>query len=140
MDSEQQLIWAAGFIDGEGCLYIKEHKNSRFTPCITVAQVRRGPLEILEQLFGGTIRVRSKQRANWRTVYAWELGGKLAVEAALTKLRPYLILKQPECDVLLELTSTMRQTPGQNKPLTPDEVAHRQTLSARLKALKKATD
>lgn len=60
--------WAAGFLEGEGC----------FTPCkgrprINAAQVQREPLDRLQRLFGGTIRLVRRDNPKWNDCHIWNL-------------------------------------------------------------------
>lgn len=138
-----QIIWAAGFIDGEGSIILhraRSHRHAhgvRHQPTIVVGQTVREPLEILVRLFGGTIHVRAKQQPNRRTVYAWSIRGGKAVRAALTDLLPYLIVKKAEAELILTFCDAMRPQGGQG-PLSIDEIAARGVIADQLTALKQA--
>lgn len=69
----QDLYWAAGFLEGEGCFTL-----SRAACQVTAAQVQREPLERLERLFGGSIgryHSPSNQESNHRPYHVWRLYG-----------------------------------------------------------------
>ncbi len=56
--TELDWAWAAGFIDGEGCLYW----NKGTSPALSVAQVVKAPLLVLRQIFGAGAIYTKRQR------------------------------------------------------------------------------
>ena len=85
------LCWAAGFIDGEGCITInrKRNRNNKYGYdhglVLKVAQKVPSPLEKLKLLFGGTLTYDKK-----KAIHVWYLHGKMCQEA-LTLMAPYLV-------------------------------------------------
>lgn len=99
------LAYAAGFIDGEGCITIlAQHKqrmrNRSYSLRIQITQVDPAPLIRLQALFGGKLRARSRPKAQ-RTQYDLVLNDKQAVKV-LQLIRPYLIVKAEQADIALE--------------------------------------
>lgn len=134
------LAYAAGFIDGEGCVYVRVQKRASgrpaHVPCITVCNTVLAPLEFLRTLFGGKIFYQRRKKACWRNVWVWTLPGS-KVGPALRLLRPYLRIKGAQADVLLELVE--RLNPNRGGPaLSDDEVAARQEITERLVAMRAA--
>jgi hypothetical protein len=71
-----ELAWAAGFYDGEGCIYCHHYGNKeKFVPRFSVSQNRKEPLFRFQKAVGGCGRVVIKKRANrkTKTVYAFEI-------------------------------------------------------------------
>jgi len=138
-----EIIWAAGFIDGEGSILLHRAKSRRHghgvrhQPTIVVGQTTREPLEILARLFGGSIYLRAQQRPRCRPVYAWGIRGGKAVRTALTALLPYLIVKKAEAELILSFCAAMRPQGGQ-APLSPAEIDARGQIADQLTALKRA--
>ncbi len=95
MNIDQQHIWAAGFLDGEGCFSIaktfdKKYDKHRYIIRVAVSQKHEAPLKVLEKLFGGTTHFSPKQN-----FYQWAVQTKLAYRMCGAVL-PYLVLKQQQ--------------------------------------------
>ena len=121
MDTIEQIIWAAGFIDADGTVTIKRCRRGKegkwnFLPYIACGQVESNQswkvLKLLKKLFGGNIcRWESKQRykieKGWTTTYpvnptiSWQVTSKAAVECT-EKIKPYLVLKRGNAELLAE--------------------------------------
>ena len=99
--SNPDLIWAAGFIDGEGCFTIAKmtHYNSHRIR-LTVGQSNPGPLQFLKGFFGGSLYGKNRH-------YTWEVTDA-AAERVIRALRPYLKVKSDEADILLRFRSRPR--------------------------------
>jgi hypothetical protein len=72
--SPAERAYAAGFIDGEGCISIGVQKNS-WVAKLTVVQVDPRPLHLLAQFWGGAV---SKKKPGPRRAlaYEWRIVGK----------------------------------------------------------------
>lgn len=80
--SAADIAWAAGFWEGEGSIGAR-HANA--------SQVERWPLERLQQLFGGNIRMREADRPNRRPCHQWFICGEQArafIAAIYLRLSP----------------------------------------------------
>jgi len=98
--------WAAGFIDGEGYLAIIQRKPGLYQGRVEVAQTRREPLERLQVLFGGRI-VKLRPREGRRPTWRWDMSAGSEIAACLRRIRPFLIVKGDEADILLEFAETV---------------------------------
>lgn len=90
----QDIVWAAGFLEGEGSF----HSVKRDYPgCVQVSavQVNRQPLERLLAMFGGTIRTVKRRRAQWNQASVWVATGSRGRGIALT-LYPLMSDKRKE--------------------------------------------
>lgn len=95
-DAHPWPIWAAGFIDGEGCIRIS-HKVR-----VSVLQVDPRPLIQLQVLFGGSIRInRHSTGPKRRRIYVWEIGSRQA-RTMLEQILPFLIVKKDQAELALE--------------------------------------
>lgn len=116
MDERQaQLIWIAGFMDGEGCFSIQRTKHAYdqyayHQAIVTVSQIVRKPLDEIASVFGGNVRGRT-HKATGRVYFHWTAYGARARAVCLT-LRPYLRVKQRHADLLLDLL-TLHNKQGQ---------------------------
>lgn len=106
---EHTLIYAAGFFDGEGCIYIgRRAKSGReyFTLTISVSNTDKASVEIFRKLFGGYLSELKSDRGGKRksVLYMWQVdSGKAAV--ALDELLPFLRLKKKEAKLAVRFQS-----------------------------------
>jgi hypothetical protein len=103
-DREQQLAWAAGFLDGEGHFGVNYvHRNTRKTPYPTpIIQAvqsndRMTPLFRLKDLFDGDVSRSPSRPRDW----TWRLAGGKRLREALPQLLPFLCVKAMEAGALL---------------------------------------
>ena len=104
--TNDQWAYAAGFIDGEGCLRVKWKSARRHSAGITVAQIDRRPLDLMVEWFGGGIRIE-------QTVYGpkprWTLSRKEHLIPALQGMMPYFVVKREQAVVMLEFLEAERE-------------------------------
>lgn len=131
MNEVEYTIWAAGFIDGEGCFFLTPSRSANcHTPGLAISQTRPEPLDVLAEVLGGTVRLRKAPTAAGSPVYTLTYTGAKSVAAAIDKLLPYLILKKREA----ELVRAYCDTVGYNRNGVPRLVhARRHALARRLK-------
>lgn len=108
--------WAAGFIDGEGCISLSNcthptDSRKHYAALLDVAQVQRAPLDKLVRMFGGTVRL-SKQNPH---VHYWRLYSVKAARA-LEAVLPYLVVKQRQAQLALESISLVGGYQGSRRP------------------------
>jgi hypothetical protein len=72
MIQARDLHWAAGFLEGEGCF---DDDTGRGLARTHVGQCQREPLERLQSLFGGSIRIHRRAHGNRKTYHMWRLSG-----------------------------------------------------------------
>lgn len=82
----EELAWAAGFLDGEGCFtgaYRTVTKDTRtFYPLLTVSQVHRPSLRRLQRVFhAGSIIKRPAQQVGWSDQWLYQVNGFEKVQA-----------------------------------------------------------
>ena len=102
------IQYAAGFIDGEGCLTLVYHNprggySPEFRALLAVVNVDPRPLKALQKAFGGTVCL-DKARApgtNRRPYHHWQISGQ-GLQALLPHLAPHLIVKREQAALLLE--------------------------------------
>jgi len=107
------LAYTAGIIDGEGCLSIhKTHDKrgldirERYTNKLIVVSTDKPMVDFLKENFGGGISFKKSKNINHLNQYAWQIGGKKAIE--IVKLvYPYLIIKKRQADVFIEYEKTI---------------------------------
>lgn len=143
-----EIAYFAGIIDGEGSLYIGNFsKNSKtgkpyFQTVIQVTNTEENLINWLEKTFGGLKNKRTpKQHASnsRKQAYVWTATGNRLTHLCELIL-PYLTCKTRQCEILLEMRSTYRQTYGgkgiQGTPEMPDELREkRQILMDEIRSL-----
>lgn len=111
---DTKLIWAAGFMDGEGTITIKRVKRGKngklyHLPYISCAQVTKPnnvkALMVLQELFGGSLStfIQKPKYGDRIDTTTWNVTSKKALECA-QKLLPHLIIKNRQAELLIEFT------------------------------------
>lgn len=125
--------WAAGFFDGEGCVYIDRRKSAGMRAeshslHLSVGQKVKQPLELLVRLFGGSIRQDT-------LIYRWHVSGPTAANA-LRFMLPYLTLKKPQAELGLLFQSQKHQG---NNTLTEVQLQSRNEAFDQMKVMKRGS-
>lgn len=107
---ERDLFYAAGIIDGEGCITLRYHnKDGRSRPLlqVSVGNTDQWLVEWLRSSFGGNITYRQRVQKNWKPLWLWSAENKIAGEF-LELIIPYLRLKKPQAELAIEFQSRKR--------------------------------
>ena len=119
---ESSLAWAAGFIDGEGCIHI-ERRERRRSPqhnlTLAVGNTCLAPLERLERLFGGSVR-KHLTRPEYSQSWDWVISFSKA-ETALLSMLPFLVVKKERARLALDFMDLKRKTRPPNGQVVSDE-------------------
>lgn len=106
--SETDLAYAAGLIDGEGCIRINigtttlgQRKDGLV---LSVAMTNPLPIHFLHKLFDGNIDYR--EISNKQPTWTWYVSTRLAVEI-LEKLYPYMLVKKEQAIIAILFGETM---------------------------------
>lgn len=141
------VAWAAGFFDGEGCVWgyataspqqRKKKSDSRHVAYrqyrfgITVAQVVPAPLHAMQTRWGGTVKGKVSKNPRHRDQFVWTLQGKPAARF-LEDVLPYLRVKRAEAEVALPV---MFRTHKHGVRFTPEEASAREEAAVSLRLLK----
>ena len=131
------IIWAAGFLDGEGCISLKRiiRKGRIYhQPYISCSQVIKGrkALEILKKLFSGSI-TKHPMGGNRVDAIEWRVVSQEALNCAKILL-PYFILKKGQAELLIKFYSLVLKREEQYR-LTDEDYKKRDELFAQLKKL-----
>lgn len=108
--TETESAWLAGFLDGEGCFQLWCDRASHYNGVLSASGINRDVLERCREIAGGSVfSVGCLSRgANRRPLYKW-MCRRSDVERILTAIRPWLIVKAEQADVLLALRALPRQ-------------------------------
>ena len=147
MATDTEIAWAAGLLDGEGCISICQElpksgrrpvKTARYTLRVKMSLTHEAALKRFADIVGqGFVwECRRKFERPRKRIWVWEAASRKA-ERVLELLLPHLYLKADQAEVALKF---MREwsTCGQNgRRETPEEVTeNRRLLYQQLRDLK----
>lgn len=101
MITDKELSYAAGIIDGEGCISIAKRKDGKYSwyqDSIRVHMKHKDVPSWMQEKFGGKLYERHEPR----TAYVWQLWG-LESRALLFLLKPYIVEKQEQIKLFLAM-------------------------------------
>ncbi len=132
------LAYAAGIIDGEGCISITYASyrtgSPHFRLVVTVSNTNEDLVSWLQYMFGGSYHhYEDMKRPNQKPVYKWNLGTKASCEF-LKMIQPYVLLKQEQIKLAFEFHERMGQ---QGKELSAEEIGKRQVIKDAMHILNK---
>ena len=114
-----EIAWAAGIIDGEGCLFISRHaygsytKTPNYTAALKVTMGHEPTVKRIRELFDSGSHHRVEQsNKGFNTAYTWIVAAKL-LRPVLLALKPFCITKAAEIDVALEFLALPKWYGGQ---------------------------
>lgn len=93
---EAVIAWAAGFFDGEGCIFGYEGTAKgwrRFTFGLTTSQAVREPLDLLLAHWGGAISFFVRRQVHHKDQWRWQIRGADAA-VFLSDILPHLRVKR----------------------------------------------
>ena len=131
--NELNLIYFAGFIDGEGCIstfsfkaYGKRAHNTRSRQLISLSatNVNRQVLDDLQSTFGGYVCLHSFPIGNRKECWRWYIRSKKASEA-IKALLPYLRIKRKQAELCLEYQDTLVESSIIRQGTTAPNSPHR---------------
>lgn len=136
-----ELAWAAGLIDGEGCIHIHYSPpnlrqgtiNPQHVLWLKVAMGCRRTVERLALIFGvGTVHRVPTKRHN--PAFQWIVQSTRAAQV-IRLLRPYFVTKAAEADVALEFDALPRKARGR-VPIPVGLLKRRHAYYVRLREMK----
>src|SRR5260370_31648183 len=128
MSRSHELAWAAGFFDGEGWIKIQSRGNKLYQGYylrIGINHVKRDPLDKIQKLFGGNIRLDVNVQGNRKPRHVWTLSTASA-QRALIEMMPYFANK----NTVAELGLDFQQTVGKTGQRVSEEVQQQRSLIA----------
>lgn len=143
--------YAAGFFDGEGCVGVYRKKigprgiNPRHALVISIANTNFEVLHHFHVICGGVVQTPSRcydKRPNRLPVGKWSAQAREAGHI-LKALAPFLVVKKAQALLAIEFADiTAAQIKGkrgmrQCRPLSPADLAYRESVYERLKAMKR---
>jgi hypothetical protein len=115
--------YAAGFVDGEGCIAIVRSQSKRiggrfqYGVQIVVANRDRPVLDWMQTMWGGWVVAVSTRPEGTSQCWNWRCPTGLSAKPFLTGIRPWLRIKGPQCANALDMIDLLqrsRRTLGRN--------------------------
>jgi hypothetical protein len=144
--TEPERAYLAGIFDGEGCVgfYRSQKKELNYRACIKISNTDFWLMKWLDsRLPFGSLYTKEEinNHPNWRQIWEWSVKSRKDVIAFLELVRPYLIIKSAQAELLLPYLTTEVPIPRRCKR---DEVKakrnllmeERQKIAEQMKALK----
>jgi hypothetical protein len=116
MDTD--LIWAAGFIDGEGCFSAGVTPAGTVRVVLVTSQRIRDPLDDLQGMFGGTINP-VVNKGNPAFIHT--ISGRQELATCIDGIYPYLRCKQDQAAVAREIAQHLLEHGGRGRYSTIDK-------------------
>jgi hypothetical protein len=111
--------WAAGLLDGEGCVHAMCRHREGYNPSLVVRlgcnMTERAPLDELQRILGGSINGPYNTQSGFggtKPLYQWVIYKRSKIIEALRKVQPYLRLKGPRSEALQVLIAWREMNPG----------------------------
>jgi hypothetical protein len=130
--------YAAGILDGEGCIHIAHYKSNygQFVLRVTIGNTSVALLEWLTARFGGSWCASIKPKPGYTQCYSWKAQSRMAL-AFIEGCLPYLIVKRVEAEVAIRFYSERPpHHAGSRKPTPAAEWERRRELRVELQRLK----
>ena len=109
--TKEELAYIAGFVDGEGCIYIKKPgKRNLHEIKLTVANTDKDVMDWIAVTVGcGKVRLRSRKplKPYWKDQYDWSVTGSTAIRI-LSEIYPYLKCKKLQAEIAFKYYNTMQ--------------------------------
>ena len=118
--SVEEIAYAAGLFDGEGCVSIYKIGNRRLNCALylraQIVMTDPRPLQWMKQRFGGSLTQRKRQK-HYKVSFDWRLFSENALQF-LELVRPFLIVKKDQAELAIEFQKISRR--NKRKKNNPD--------------------
>src|SRR5436305_1549913 len=109
---DTDLAWAAGCVDGEGCVSIRTQKVGRsarlqFALYLAVSNTDPRMPARFHELFGGSLVNKTGNQVR-RPIFEWRVFATNAGRI-LRMLRPYLVIKGEQADIAIAFADTLKR-------------------------------
>lgn len=138
--SVAELAYAAGVVDGEGCITIRLSSRVKagrpsmvHALALAVSSIDKPLTDWLCERFGGYCSTRTPKRA-LKEVHTWRCESKTAANV-LRVIRPYLLIKAAQADIALEFQAIIPPRGGRDNKLTWSALEARETYRVRIHSL-----
>lgn len=136
-----KYAYAAGLIDGEGCIHIKRYTDRDFIgdycySLMVIINMSDGEsLDYMKGCFGGNIHKNSQSKYGKLPAWTWELYGRKAAEF-LKRIFPFLRIKKAQAELAMRFQLSIRKKNIGVVPLPQTEREFRHWCYEQMKRLK----
>ena len=135
------LAYIAGIIDGEGTIRIhkskpyakNKQKNYTYSAGIGVGMVEKRIPLLLQEIFGGALS--EECVPDRRSIWRWQVSGRMSVFKILEELASYLILKQEHAYAVMEFCEDWHTPFSRQQGLSVQELQRREEAYQKLRKL-----
>ena len=113
--SDTDWAYAAGFVDGEGCIavtrgFVPARAKYTYSVAVVVANRERAVLEWFKDLWGGWVVGVPRGTGRSRDCWNWRSPTGSSCEPFLVGIQPWLKIKRPQCDNALSMVAVLRRS------------------------------
>jgi hypothetical protein len=106
MPMKNTLSYLAGYIDGDGCFFLKKETNPlKYRAYIVISSTNEEVLKTFELSFGGSIYACTPRKEHWKRSYHWNCRGKFALEITNAMLE-FLTEKKSDALIFIDYIKT----------------------------------
>ena len=135
--SHEDFAYAAGIVDGEGCIRVHVDKRcNTFNPVVVIEMSELATIQWFSDVFAGRkVQAPRTRQSHHRQTYRWELRGAAALEF-LTAILPWLKGKKDQATKLLSWPAPTFK-PGWKHPLPHEVKTERYVIYRALQEMKR---
>lgn len=113
---DTDLAWAAGIIDGEGCISLNNEHRVQYLLRISVTNTDLRMLTRLRDLFGGSVCGPLKRyKVHHKDRWVWDIKASKA-ESAIRAMFPYFVTKKQEAELGLQARALIGKVGSNHNP------------------------
>ncbi len=112
MWNETDLAYAAGIIDGEGCIYIDRYKDKRRNEEKNMNYVLRVKVAMTDLIapawllkFGGSVRTYNYKTPKFKPIHIWTINSDKAIDF-LSLIFPFIKIKKAQIETAIDFQKT----------------------------------
>ena len=112
--SDTDWAYAAGFVDGEGCIaivrsFVPARGRFQYGVHVVVANRERSVLDWMQSSWGGWVVSVPTREGRARPCWNWRTPTGIGAKPFLTGIRPWLRLKAAQCDNALSMIDLLQR-------------------------------
>ena len=108
----EDVVWTAGFLEGEGSFHIWKTKG-HLRPRVKASQIDTEPLERLKTIWGGSVTIERRAGSDYQTrreINYWSLSNQRAANL-MELVRPFMSARRRE-----QIDQALAVDPGEARP------------------------
>ncbi len=131
MNENEELALTAGLLIGEGCISMSKIKRDSLTngfqlqPRVFICNTDRKLIDFCQRVIGGRLQTPTRKENN-KQLYKLCIQNFKRIITALEKVRPYMIAKEKQADLLIEFCRSRLKTLARRKGRAPAPYSERE--------------